>query len=249
MGDRNHRHDAIIALSQNKYRDAGDAYTLAGYGRLSGLSDRGRELFDPEDAPWAGYALESFFLAAICYRLSDGEARARNRVGQGILIASDLRDNILETPVLAAACDEWIGTFRAIAGDDDRAATAYDRAVKGYEDADPDDPVSVTTEPLLQATESGVRQLTRPNDENVKWDNIHGSAPEQALSHRVQFFRSRVPTAIQSRINEQTLHAPRGSTEYGNDEFHCPDCGSHDVNYVADTVLCLRCDSPTERRS
>lgn len=62
MGDRDHRHDAIIALSQNEYRDAGDAYTLAGYGRLSGLSDRGRELFDPEDAPWAGYALESFFL-------------------------------------------------------------------------------------------------------------------------------------------------------------------------------------------
>ncbi|SFR52103.1 hypothetical protein [Halogeometricum limi] len=241
----NHTDAAILELAHGRYADAGDEYTLAAYADLSGTGGNRRSLFDPDGAEWAGYAVESFLLAAVCYRLAGDDERARNRVGQGILVVGDLRDDVLSDAVLRAACFEWVGHLRTVVGDADRAATAYDRAASGYADADPEDAVSWTTNPLLQAGTNAVCHLSRPDD--VQWDEIHGSDPSTALTRRVQFARSRLPSMVAARIDAGTLHAPRGSTEYGTGQFRCPDCGSDDVNYVADTVLCLRCDTPVDR--
>ena len=241
----NHRDRAIRALSTHAYADAGDEYTLAAYGGLAGLEGRRREAFDPDDAGWVGYPLAALFLAGVCYRIAGADDRARNRAGQGILVAGDQREHVLNHAVERAACHEWTGDFRSLAGDADRAAAAYDRAADGYAAADPDAPAEWTTRPLLQAGTDAVLQLSRPDD--LDWGDLHGSSGSDALGHRVRFKRSRLPSLLQVRVDDGQLFAPRGSTEYSVDAFRCPDCGANDVNYVAETVLCLRCNAAVDR--
>jgi hypothetical protein len=243
--DLNHRDSAIRALSRAEYTAAGDDYTLAAYGGLSGLEGRRREAFDPDARGWVGYPLAALFLAGVSYRVAGAEDRARNRAGQGILVAGDQREHVLDNPVERAACHEWVGDFRAMTGDADRASAAYDRARDGYAAADPDAPAQWTTRPLLQPGTDVVLQLSRPDD--LDWGDLHGSEGADALAHRVRFKRSRLRSLVGARVDEGRLFAPRGSTEYGVSEFRCPDCGASDVNYVAETVLCLRCNAPTER--
>jgi DNA-directed RNA polymerase subunit RPC12/RpoP len=44
------------------------------------------------------------------------------------------------------------------------------------------------------------------------------------------------------------LAAPRGTTEYDTDHHRCPACGSTDVNWAGDDVLCLRCSAVAEEQ-
>ncbi|ERG98452.1 MAG: hypothetical protein J07HQX50_02492 [Haloquadratum sp. J07HQX50] len=243
--DTPNRDHAIEALASRDYLEAGNYYMRSAYARLSGESERGRDLFTSEGGNWSGYALESMLLATVCSQIAGNESRARGRAGQGILIASDLRDTVLSQLGLQAGCEEWVGLFRAVTQKSERANAAFERAETRYGSVESSEKVELTTEPLLQASERALRQISRPDD--FQWDDMHGSAPSNALSRRIQFIRSRVPTFMKSRLDAGHLHAPRGSTEYGNEKFRCPDCGSHDINYVADTVLCLRCDTPTNR--
>ena len=244
-GDLTHRDRAIRYLSDGSYADAGDAYTLAAYGGLSGLEGRRREAFDPDARGWVGYPLAALLLAGVCYRIAGRDDRARNRAGQGILVVGDQRDHVLDHAVERAACHEWVGDFRTVAGDADRDTSAYDRAVDGYAAADPDSPAEWTTRPLLQAGTDALLQLSRPDD--LDWGDLHGSSGSNALGHRARFKRSRLRSLVGTRVDDGRLFAPRGSTEYGVDEFRCPDCGANDVNYVAETVLCLRCNAAVER--
>ncbi|WP_380680157.1 hypothetical protein [Salinigranum sp. GCM10025319] len=241
----NHRDRAIRCLSEAAYADAGDAYTLAAYGGLAGLEGRRREAFDPDARGWVGYPLAALVLAGVCYRIAELDGRARNRAGQGILVVGDQRDHVLDHPVERAACHEWVGDFRAVAGDADRAAAAYDRAADGYAAAEPDSPAEWTTRPLLQAGTDALLQLSRPDD--LDWGDLHGSSGSDALGHRARFKRSRLRSLLHARIDDGRLFAPRGSTEYGVDDFRCPACGANDVNYVAETVLCLRCNAGVDR--
>lgn len=239
-----HRDEAILALAAEDYRAASDAYALAVYGELAGHENDHRDAFDPDARGWAGFPLAALVLAGVCDRITGSDARAENRAAQGRAIAIDQRDHVLESAVDQGACEEFVGDCHALAGDHESAAAAYDRASERYADANPDDPARATTRPLLQAGTDLLLQLSRPDD--VAWDDIHGTG-DDALARRVRFRRSRLPEMIESRVAAGRLHPPRGSTEY-NAAFRCDDCGATDVNYVADSVLCLRCAGVIERR-
>jgi hypothetical protein len=232
---------AIRALGDSDYRGAADAYVLGAYGTLAGYEGFRRHAFT--DRTQAGRAVCHLVRAAVCHRIAGDDAGARNRAMQGALVAVDLKGR--RTGVDVAACDELVGHCRVAADDTERASEAYDRAATGYEDAALDDPAGATTRPLLQAGTDLLTHLSRPDD--VEWDDIHGTGGD-ALARRVRFVRSRLPSMVKARVDAGTLHAPRGSTEYGTD-FRCPECSSTDVNYVAEAVLCLRCDAPIEFRS
>ena len=232
---------AIRALGEGDHRAAADAYVLGAYGTLAGHEGFRRDAFDERTE--AGRAVCHLVRAAVCHRIVGDDAGARNRATQGALVAVDLKRR--REGVDAAACDELLGHCRIAADDRERASDAYDRAAAGYDDADLDDPAGETTRPLLQAGTDLLTHLSRPDD--VEWDDIHGTGGT-ALERRVRFARSRLPSMVEGRVEAAKLHAPRGSTEYGTD-FRCPDCGAGDVNYVAEAVLCLRCDAPIEVRS
>ncbi len=232
---------AIRTLGEDDYRAAADAYVLGAYGTFAGYEGFRRDMF--ADRTEAGTGICHLARAAVCGRIAGDEARARNHAVQGALVAADLRGR--RDGVDAAACDELVGHCRAVVDDRDRASDAYDRAAAGYDAADPDDPGGATTRPLLQAGTDLLTHLSRPDD--VAWDDIHGTGGD-ALARRVQFARSRLSEMVAARVEAGRLHAPRGSTEYGTD-YRCPDCGANDVNYVADAVICLRCDTHIELRS
>ena len=242
MDDADSEHDdrAIRALAAADWRAAGEQYTLAAYGTLAGHEGFRREAFDA-DRTSAGTGICHLVRAGLCFRLAGVEAAARNRAMQGALVAVDQKR--IRGGVDEAACDELLGHCRSLAGEGERASEAYDRAATGYESADVDDPAGATTRPLLQAGTNLVTHLSRPDD--VGWDDIHGTGSD-ALARRVRFVRSRVRELIAARVEDGMLYAPRGSTEYGVGRFTCPDCGAHDVNYVAEAVLCLRCNSVIE---
>jgi hypothetical protein len=243
MDDLDHADRAIRALAEANWRAAAEQYTLAAYGTLAGHEGFRREAFDA-DRPSAGTGVCHLLRAGVCYRLAGDDATARNRAMQGSLIAVDQKR--LREGVDAAACDELLGHCRSLAEDEQRAADAYDRAAEGYAAADVDDPAGATTRPLLQAGTDLVTQLSRPDD--VGWDDIHGTGGD-ALARRVRFVRTRVRELVDARVRDGKLYAPRGSTEYGVNRFTCSDCDSHDVNYVAEAVLCLRCNAVIEKRS
>jgi hypothetical protein len=250
-GELNHRDRAIHALAAERFDRAADLYTLAAYGTLSGHEGFGRTAFDADDPGWVGDPLSFLVLAGLCDRIAGREDRARNRTSQGVLLASDQREHVLTHPVRRAACDEFVGDLCAVAGREEKARAAYERAADTYREYDPDDdpegrdPVDWTTQPPLQAGTDLVAHVSRPN--RVTWDDLHGSEPSRALVHRAEFRRSRFRSLVEARVDAGKLHAPRGSTEYNTGRWRCPDCGSDDVNYVAETTLCLRCSAQSER--
>lgn len=238
--DINHGERAIRLLASERFDAVADAYTMGAYGHLAGYEGFGRDMTDERSS--VGDGLRHLFLAGTCARIAGDDATTRNRALQGVLIATDYRRRV--TGVEAAACDEWIGHLRTLAGSPEKASEAYDRAQAGYESAASDDPAAATTRPLLQAGTDLFTQLSRPDD--AAWDDIHGDGSEP-LARRVRFARSSLAGYLEAREREEHLHAPRGSTEYGNDSYRCPECGSNDINHVTGTVLCLRCDARTER--
>ncbi|MFC7175890.1 hypothetical protein [Halosegnis marinus] len=241
-GDADHGERAVHLLGTERWPAIADAYTMGAYGHLAGYEGFGRDMTAERSS--VGDGLRHLFLAGVAARLAGDDARARNRALQGVLVATDHRERV--AGVDAAACDEWVGHLRTLAGNAEKASDAYDRAAAGYESADPDDPAGATTRPLLQAGTDLLTQLSRPED--AAWDDIHGDG-STALARRVRFARARLGEYVAARVEAGHLHAPRGSTEYGNGSYECPECGSNDINHVAGTVLCLRCDARTERVS
>ncbi|MES3517228.1 MAG: hypothetical protein PPP58_06140 [Natronomonas sp.] len=241
-GTNERRDEAIRRLAADRYRDAADAYTTAAYSGLAGVGGRYDAAVKGEERTHAGYALSWLLLSGVCHRIVGEPRRCKNRASQASLIAADLR-NVRSEPVERAACHEYVAVARVV-GDRD-AEAAFDRAADAYAAAGPDDPSGWTGDPFLQATTTFVTQLSRPDD--IAWDDIHGSAPEEALAHRVRFLRSRLPSLLEATVTAGELRVPRGTTEYGNDNWRCPDCGANDVNHIAGTTLCLRCDGEMVR--
>ena len=237
------RDRAIRELGHSQYDVAADAYVTAARAGLAGHGPTGHSAYESTERSRAGSALAAFATAAACRRIAGEAGRARAHAAEGIVVAGELREHVLQTPVEQAACHEFVGDLRATIGDTERASEAYDRAAAAYDDLTLDSPAAETGRPFLQAGTELVAHLSRPDD--LSWDDLHGSG-DDALDRRVRLKQSRTATIVEARISDGKLHAPRGSTEYNTGRFHCPDCGSDDVNYVADTTLCLRCSTPTD---
>lgn len=240
---------AIRALGRERFDAAAQRYVLGAYATLSGHEGFGRHAFKHDDPGWVGDPLASLALAGICERIVGRDGRAANRTAQGALIAQDQRAYVLDHPVRVAGCHELEGDLHMVGGRNEKAHDAYDRALDAYRayepDADEPTPARWSTEHPLQAGTDLVAQLTRPG--RVTWDDLHGSDPDRALVHRAEFRRSRMRSVVADRVESGKLHAPRGSTEFNTGRYECPACGSDAINFVADTVLCVRCTTPTDK--
>ena len=244
---------AVAALADRDYETAGDRYTRAAW---RGLADprEGRGPFVADEKGWVGEPLAHLAAAAVAYRVAGCDARARRRGVEGVAIARDL-GTALDHPTQAACLVEFVADFR-VAGGMDGAAGAYEEAADAYRDAAGaiDDPRARATTPLFGAATRAIKQVARglANGEiAVTWEDLHGDDPGDLgafLVRRATYKRGRFPSLIERAVAEGHLAAPRGTTAYGTDAHRCPECGSTDVNWIADATLCLRCSAPTERR-
>jgi len=242
--------EAVAALAAREYDTAGDYYTRAGWSVLAEPRDD-RDPFAPDDRGSVGAALQHLLTAALCYRVAGREARASRRGVEGIAIADDLSSE-MATPIQAACFNEFVADFRVAAGMNE-LATAYRTAADAYHDAvdKTTQPQAVATTPLFEAAAAPAKQLARSlaNGEiAIKWEDLHGPDPAAGgsfLAHRAEFKKQRLASLVDGCVSDGFLAAPRGTTEYATDHHACRSCGSRDVNWVAESVLCLRCSRPT----
>jgi len=249
--EQTHVERAVEALADRRYEQAGDAYTRAGWAKLA---DPRPELspFDPDEKGWVGRGLRSLAVAAIAYRVAGESSRATRRSVGGISVAKDLRTALTE-PAQRACLLEFVADFRLIAGMDG-TEEAYERAASAYRDGSIDSPQTWGTTPLFEAAADPIKQIARSTANGeiaIKWEDLHGSDPDQPgafLAHRAEYKRRRAPSLLETVCDEGYLAAPRGTTEYNNDQYQCPTCESHDVNWTGDSTLCMRCSTQMERR-
>ncbi|MFC4357954.1 hypothetical protein ACFO0N_08335 [Halobium salinum] len=248
-----HRNAAVEALAGRDPERAGDEYTRTAWATLATpRADVGP--FDADERGWVGVGLGALVVSAVCYRVAGRDARATHRGVEGVAVARDLR-HALEHPVQRACLREFVADFRVVGGLDG-VQEAYAAAAEAYEHAadslDGDDPQRWATTPLFEAAAAPIKQVARgpANGEiAVAWEDLHGpdpSAPGAFLARRATYKRQRFPSLLARVVDDGVLAAPRGTTEYGTDHHRCPHCGSTDVNWVADSTLCLRCSRPTE---
>jgi hypothetical protein len=244
----------VTALSDRATERAGDEFTRAAW--LSLADPRPAEELSPfaaDDRGWVGEGLRWLVVAAVAYRVAGRDARASRRGVEGIAVARDL-ETALSHPAQQACLDEFVGDFRVAAGMDD-AGAAYRAAEDAYREAGDavDDPHRRATSPLFRAAAAPIKQVARGPAEGeiaVEWDDLHGPDPADPgafLARRAAYKRGRFPSLLDRVVDAGRLAAPRGTTEYGNGSFRCPDCDSTDVNWIAGQTLCLRCSAPMER--
>jgi hypothetical protein len=248
--DGGHHEAAVAAIADNSFVVAGDEYTRAGW-RV--LADPRPEIdtFDVDDRGWVGEGLAHLAVATVSYRVAGRDARGTRRAIAGVAEAKELA-GVAGSSVQRACFLEFVGDFRAAAGLDG-AADAYDDAADAYRaaDAEIEDPQTRATTPLFQAAVVPLKQVARgpANGEiAIKWEDVHGSDPADPgafLAARASYKRQRFPSLVERVIADGDLAAPRGTTEYDTDHHRCPACGSTDVNWVDNNVLCLRCSAPT----
>jgi hypothetical protein len=235
-----HRERAISALIDRNWHDAADAYTLAAHRDLG--EGRGWNVLDPGTRERPAHGLSFLTQAALCYRLADADDRACLRSMTALPLAIDGRDHVREG-VARAVCQEFVGDARAVIGRTEKATAAYERAATSYREQSPADPLDAAGTPLFSAANRLTLHISRNTGTEVRWDDLHGSDPTEAdyLAHRAVYKRKHLPRIVDAVLDAGRVHVPRGTTEYNNDNFRCPDCGSRDVNWVADETVCLHC--------
>jgi len=248
--DGGHVADAVDALSTREYELAGDEYSRAAWRVLAEPRD-GQTPFAADERGYVGVAVQYLLTSAICYRVAGRDSRATHRGVESVAVARDLQGALAE-PAQRACLDELIADCR-VAGGLDGVAAAYEAAVDAYRAAADsiDSPQTVATTPLFEAAAAPIKQLARSLADGeiaIKWEDLHGADPSAAgdfLAHRPTYKQQRFAGLLQQAVETGFFAAPRGTTEYATDHHRCPDCGSTDVNWVADSVLCLRCSRPT----
>jgi hypothetical protein len=250
--DGGHVDAAVAALAAREYERAGDEYARAAWRVLADpRPDTGP--FDADEKGWVGHALEYLVVGAVAYRVAGRDDRATRRGVEGVSVARDLR-TALEHPVQRACLREFVADCRA-AGGLDGVEAAYESAADDYRAAADavDDAHYWGTTPLFQAAAAPLKQVARGQADGeiaVDWDDLHGGDPDSPgafFAHRARFKRQRFPSLVAETVADGYLAAPRGTTEYDNASHECPACGSSDVNWAGDDVLCLRCSTPAER--
>lgn len=243
--------NAVAALADRGYERAGDEYTRVGWQTLAAPRD-GLSGFEPDEKGWVGRGLAALATAALAYRVSGRADRGTHRGVEGVAVARDLTNTLTE-PVQQACLTEFVADFRVVGGLSD-AEEAYETAVQAYTELgdDVDSPQYWATTPLFQAAAAPIKQVARSNANGeiaVKWEDLHGSDPDQPgafLAHRARYKSQRFPMVVEQMVDSGYLAAPRGTTAYNNEQYQCPNCESSDVNWTANSVLCLRCSTPME---
>jgi hypothetical protein len=251
--DGGHRDVAVAALAERAYGDAGDAYTRAAW-RVLADPRPGQSPFDADEKGWVGQGIAHLVTSAVCYRVAGRPGRATRRGVEGVAVSRDLQ-TALDRPVQRACLDELVADCK-VAGGLDGATEVYETAAGRYRDAagDVEDPQYWGTTPLFEAAAAPLKQVARTTADGeiaVTWADLHGSDPARTgdfLAHRASYKRRRFGELVERVVADGTLAAPRGTTEYDTDHHRCPACESTDVNWVADSTLCLRCSRPATRQ-
>lgn len=244
---------AIAAIGDRSYETAGDLLARAAWQTLAQPRPN-QTPFKEDEKGWVGEGIKHLVTSAVCYRVGGRPDRAANRSTEAGAVATDLK-TALAHPAQQACLQELVADARLVGGSDD-AADTYREAADAYREAarSVEDSHYWSTAPLFEAAATPIQQVARSTANGeiaISWEDLHGSdpaAPGPFLAHRATFKRQRFPSLLESVVADGYLAVPRGTTEYNNATYQCPSCGSSDVNWVAESIFCMRCSTPIERQ-
>lgn len=128
---------------EGEYSLAGDYFTQSAYEALRNdairLGDDGQ----------IGHGLYYLLHATVCYRLAKEDKRAQNRAQQGILIAEDLKENVVKESPKRGMLGEFIGDFNVTADLED-ATEMYRLAASLYGEGDVEYTSTWDSNPLIE---------------------------------------------------------------------------------------------------
>jgi len=128
-------------LEQERFEEAGTIYTVTAYRTLGH-----REMANGDDRQISG-GLDRLLRATLSYRRAGRMDRCQNRAEQGILIARDIQENVVEDPRRVAVLQEFIADFHGISGLEGYQQ-AYDDTLVKLRDADLEYSTSFLSSPL-----------------------------------------------------------------------------------------------------
>ncbi|MFC7072587.1 hypothetical protein ACFQJ7_17355 [Halovenus rubra] len=241
----------VAAIAKRRYEKAGDAFARAGWQTLA-TPRPDQTPFGADEKGWVGTGIRYHLTSALCYRVAEAENRAGHRAKETAAVAADLQTGLTH-PAQQACLQELVADAKLAGGLND-VADSYREATDAYHEAAEavDDPQYRSTTPLFQAATVPLQQVARSTANGeiaISWEDLHGTdptTPGQFLAKRTAFKRQRFPSLLSSVLESGYLAAPRGTTEYNNATYQCPNCGSSDVNWVGDSTLCMRCSTPLE---
>lgn len=186
LGDK-----AIEFRKAGDFESAGNHYTCAGF---LGLGES--ELSSGDVSEWAiGDAVRCLQSAALCYRLDANLDRCKLRCEQGITIAKELREFVLDPAPEKGLTFEYEGDFRVI-GNLDEYEEAYLTAARYYMDNKPFDGWESETlfvsnyklfEELVESTGHEIPEYLDLNYEFL---------------HRVKYKQTEFPSIVQQLIEQ-----------------------------------------------
>ncbi|MFC7057012.1 hypothetical protein [Halovenus salina] len=252
MSAEDYYEGAVDSLAAREYESAGDQYARTAWQTLAEPRSN-QSPFASDSKGWVGKGIAHLVTSAICYRVAGNAKRAADRGTEAYAVASDFRAT-LDHPAQQACLLEIAADARA-AGDMGGVNNAYADAAEAYREAGTavDDPQFRSTTPLFQSATTLLQQVARSTANGeipITWEDFHGgdpSSPGPFLASRATLKQQRFPELLASIIESRYFAAPRGTTEYNNASYTCPACDSSDVNWVGDSVLCMRCSTPMER--
>lgn len=179
---------AIEHVDDGEFAVAGDYYTQAAYQILAHNSVRTGHVRQ------IGGGLDRLLRAALLYRVADEVDRCRNRSKQGILIAEDLRDEVVDDEREQAMLQEYIADFHGIGGLDG-ADQAYQDALDRLEAAGLEYTISFHSSPIADGVITFTRYLVgnsepEPDDDLELTYDFAGRVAykREAIDHLVATF-------------------------------------------------------------
>lgn len=179
------------AYRDGEYVKAGDYYTQAAYSAFA--HDSITKVVDGQIAGGLYYLLQ----ASYGYRRGQQLDRAKNRCKQGILIASDIRENKVEETVRVGILWEYIGDFRFL-GEICDPIDAYEKAATKYSSAEMESSFSWSSNPLIDRNVTFLTWLHRESDTSVPTDQKLDYNSEFRISYKKQHMGTLIDSVCDS---------------------------------------------------
>lgn len=183
----NNTKKAREAYREGKYEKSGDLYTQAAYMTLSHNA-----ISDAVDGQIAA-GLFALLRSAWVYRRAEKPARATNRCRQGVLIASDIQENVVTDTAREGILAEYIGDFKLL-GEMQDSTDVYEEAETTYVDAGLESSFAWPSNPLVDKNVTFLTWICSENGISVQEEQDI----EYDFLNRLSYKRSHLQSLIEN---------------------------------------------------
>lgn len=183
------RSAAVDLRESGDYPAAADRYTSAGYAELAeGNFDIGMQ------GDRLGTGLYCLLAASLCYRLANAPVRSRTRCEEGIMVAAEYRDYVVEHRAQVGLLYEFQGDFEII-GEIDDGVDLYERAAQIYEN-EVTTHIGWASEPMFEWNWKFIREIATAAEWPIPDKEHVYSELERRARYKRETFADRIEAVV-----------------------------------------------------